>query len=289
MATPHISAEKGDFAGTVLMPGDPLRARWIAKTYLKDPKLVTDVRNIFGYTGSYRGGRVSVMASGMGMPSIGIYSYELFCFYDVKNIIRIGSAGAYSADLKLRDILLADAAYSESTYARVQSGDTACWQYPSEKLNGLIGQTAGELDLQLARGPIHSSDVFYHEDMLVRDIDIDVLDDAHDACFGSRVGDVRIADHVDLDGKVDRAGKVRQEVQCAADDSDDDEFLSGIIFCYLCADFGNASPDGLFVIYDVLDSKCICYVAHISSLRSLRRRTASACRQAPGNLSYILS
>ena len=164
MATPHISAEKGDFAGTVLMPGDPLRARWIAKTYLKDPKLVTDVRNIFGYTGSYRGGRVSVMASGMGMPSIGIYSYELFCFYEVKNIIRIGSAGAYSADLKLRDILLADAAYSESTYARVQSGDTACWQYPSEKLNGLIGQTAGELDLQLARGPIHSSDVFYHEE-----------------------------------------------------------------------------------------------------------------------------
>ena len=102
--TPHISAQPGDFAPTVLMPGDPLRARFIAQTYLQDAVLVNDVRGVQGYTGLYRGKRVSVMASGMGMPSIGIYAYELFHFYGVEAIIRIGSAGALSPELRLRDI-----------------------------------------------------------------------------------------------------------------------------------------------------------------------------------------
>ena len=103
--TPHITAAKEDFAKTVLMPGDPLRAKYIAETYLEDAKLVNNVRGVQGYTGTYKGKKVSVMASGMGMPSIGIYSYELFNFYDVDNIIRIGSAGAISPELKLRDIV----------------------------------------------------------------------------------------------------------------------------------------------------------------------------------------
>lgn len=103
--TPHISAKAGDFAETVLMPGDPKRAKFIAETYLNDAVLVNDVRGVQGYTGYYKGKRVSVMASGMGMPSIGIYSYELFNYYDVKNIIRVGSAGAIHPELKIRDIV----------------------------------------------------------------------------------------------------------------------------------------------------------------------------------------
>ena len=103
--TPHIAAKAGDFAETVLMPGDPLRAKFIAETFLENSVLVNNVRGVQGYTGDYRGKRVSVMASGMGIPSIGIYSYELFNFYDVKNIIRVGTAGVIRPDLKVRDIV----------------------------------------------------------------------------------------------------------------------------------------------------------------------------------------
>ncbi len=106
MSTPHIGAKKGDFAKTVLMPGDPLRAKYIAENYLTDTRLVNEVRGMLGYTGFYHGKRVSVMASGMGIPSMGIYSYELFRFFDVDNIIRIGTAGAISEKLKLRDVVL---------------------------------------------------------------------------------------------------------------------------------------------------------------------------------------
>ena len=107
MATPHNTAKPGDFAKTVLMPGDPLRAKFIAEHYLKDPVLVNGVRGNFGYTGTYEGKRVSVMATGMGMPSLSIYVYELFHFYGVESIIRVGSAGAIHPDLKLNDIVLA--------------------------------------------------------------------------------------------------------------------------------------------------------------------------------------
>ena len=116
MSTPHNSAAKGEIAKTVLMPGDPLRAQFIAENFLTDAKLVNNVRGIHGYTGTYQGVPVSVMASGMGMPSMGIYSHELFAFYDVENIIRIGSAGAMTAKLKLRDVVAAQAACTNSNY-----------------------------------------------------------------------------------------------------------------------------------------------------------------------------
>ena len=117
MATPHISAENGAFAKTVLMPGDPLRAKFIAENFLENAELVNNVRGVQGYTGYYKGKRVSVMASGMGRPSIGIYSYELFSFYGVENIIRVGSAGSISENLKLRDIVLAMGSCTNSAFA----------------------------------------------------------------------------------------------------------------------------------------------------------------------------
>ena len=117
MATPHISAEKGDFAKTVLMPGDPLRAKFIADTFLKDVRQVTGVRGMLGFTGTYEGRPISVMGSGMGMPSMGIYSHELFCLYGVDTIIRIGSAGAIDPSLKIGDIVIAAASCTTSSYA----------------------------------------------------------------------------------------------------------------------------------------------------------------------------
>ena len=116
--TPHITAKEGDFARTVLMPGDPLRAKFIAETYLQDAVLVNNVRGVQGYTGQYKGKRVSVMASGMGMPSIGIYSYELYHFYGVENIIRVGTAGGMADDVKVRDIVMGMSAYTNSSYGR---------------------------------------------------------------------------------------------------------------------------------------------------------------------------
>ncbi len=163
MSTPHNRAEKGDFAKTVLMPGDPLRAKFIAETFLEAPRLVTDVRGMLGFTGSYRGRPVSVMGSGMGMPSIGIYSYELYSRYGVENIIRIGSAGSYTEKAKLFDVLLAAGAYSESNYAQTQSGDTAEIQRPSEELNRALRASALRQGIPLIEGVIHSSDVFYRE------------------------------------------------------------------------------------------------------------------------------
>jgi len=124
MATPHIAAAPGQIAPTVLMPGDPLRARFIAETYLEAPEEFNHVRGMLGYTGRYKGKPVSVMGSGMGMPSIGIYSWELYTVYGVEEIIRVGSAGAYAAELKLFDLMLVTGAYSESTFAKTQ---TAAW------------------------------------------------------------------------------------------------------------------------------------------------------------------
>lgn len=119
--TPHITAKKEDFAQTVLMPGDPLRAKFIAETFLEDAVLVNNVRGVQGYTGTYKGKKVSVMASGMGMPSMGIYSYELFNFYDVKNIIRIGTAGALQPDLKIGQVVLGMAHAPTQTICRISN------------------------------------------------------------------------------------------------------------------------------------------------------------------------
>ena len=163
MATAHNEAEKGEIARIVLMPGDPLRARHIAQTYLDQPVQFNAVRGMLGYTGEYRGRKVSVMGSGMGMPSIGIYSYELFRFYDVDAIIRVGSAGAYVSELNLFDLVLADSAWSESTYALAQSGESQDVQQPDPQLNEIIRSAAHKLRVPLHEGRIHSSDVFYHE------------------------------------------------------------------------------------------------------------------------------
>mgnify|MGYP002692721493 FL=1 len=163
MSTPHNRAEKGDFAKTVLMPGDPLRAKFIAETFLEDVRLVTDVRGMLGYTGSYQGRPISVMGSGMGMPSIGIYSYELFKFYDVDNIIRIGSAGSYTEKAKLFDVVLSTGAVSESNYARVQSGFEGDITLPSQSLNDKLRASAAKQGIPLIEGNIHSSDVFYRQ------------------------------------------------------------------------------------------------------------------------------
>ena len=164
MSTPHNMANIGDIAKVVLMPGDPLRAKYIAETYLDDVVQFNNVRNMFGYTGTYKGKKVSVMGSGMGMPSIGIYSFELFSQYGVEAIIRIGSAGSYREDYEIYDVVLASGAYSESNYAKVLTGNEASITYPSAELNDLIKATAEELDLDLKEGVIHSSDIFYHID-----------------------------------------------------------------------------------------------------------------------------
>lgn len=163
MATPHNEAQKGDIAKTVLMPGDPLRAKFIAETFLENPRLVNNVRGIQGYTGTWKGVPVTVMASGMGMPSIGIYSYELYKEYDVQNIIRIGSAGSYVKNLHVYDVVLATGAYSESSYALTQCGYEKDTTYPSVALNDKIIDAAENLGIALQQGLIHSSDVFYRE------------------------------------------------------------------------------------------------------------------------------
>lgn len=164
MATPHISAQAGDFAKTVFMPGDPLRAKFIAENFLDDVRLVTQVRGMLGYTGTYHGVPVSVMGSGMGMPSIGIYSYELFTQYGVENIIRIGSAGSYTERAKIFDLVLATAAYSESSFAKTQSGWEGDTILPSDALNDRLRASVKRLQKPLLEGVIHSSDVFYRED-----------------------------------------------------------------------------------------------------------------------------
>ncbi|MGI9190817.1 MAG: purine-nucleoside phosphorylase [Chitinophagaceae bacterium] len=157
----HIAAEKGAIAPVVLMPGDPLRARYLAENYLEDAQLVNQVRNVFFYTGFYQGKRVSVGASGMGCPSIGIYSYELYAFHGVEHILRIGTCGAYSTELQVGELLLAEAACSESTYAREAFAYPEQRMMPQGALTDGVRQTATQLNMPLKVSPIHSSDVFY--------------------------------------------------------------------------------------------------------------------------------
>lgn len=161
MSTPHNAAQPGDFAKTVLMPGDPLRAKFIADTFLDGAKLVNNVRGIHGYTGSYRGTPVSVMASGMGMPSIGIYSYELYSHYGVENILRIGSAGAISGKLKLRDVVAAQGACTNSWFARQYGlpGDFA--PIADFTLLETAVAVAREMGVEMPVGNLLSSDTFY--------------------------------------------------------------------------------------------------------------------------------
>ncbi len=164
MSTPHINASPADFARTVLMPGDPLRAKFIAETFLTDAVLVNNVRGIQGYTGYYDGTRVSVMASGMGMPSMGIYSYELFNFFDVENILRIGSAGAIHPDLKVRDIVLGQGACTNSNYAAQYGLNGAFAPIADYRLLRTAADVAEEMGVRYRVGNLLSSDTFYADD-----------------------------------------------------------------------------------------------------------------------------
>lgn len=161
--TPHISAAYGDFAPTVLMPGDPLRARFIAETYLDDAQLVNNVRGVNGYTGYYKGKRVSVMASGMGQPSIGIYSYELFNFYGVENIIRIGSCGSFDRDLHARDIIIAMGACTNGNYALQYNLPGTFCPIASYDLVEKAVVECKKAGVNFKVGNILSSDMFYDD------------------------------------------------------------------------------------------------------------------------------
>ena len=159
--TPHNEAKLGDIAKNVLMPGDPLRAKFIAEAYLTDYKLVNTVRNMYAYTGYYKNVLVTIMASGMGIPSIGIYSYELYDKYNVENIIRIGSMGAYTDKLKLYDTVLVTDSYSLSSYAKTMDNYTNNIIESSNSLNNIIEKVATNLNKKLIKGRIYSSDCFY--------------------------------------------------------------------------------------------------------------------------------
>ncbi len=162
MATPHIEAKKGDIAETILLPGDPLRAKFMAYTYLENVKQFNATRNMYGYTGDYKGKKISVMGTGMGIPSMGIYAYELIHEYGVKHLIRVGSAGAYSKDLNLYDIVIAMGSSSDSNFAHQFDLDgnlsaTASWELLSEAV-----KIAKEKNIPVTVGDVYSSDIFYN-------------------------------------------------------------------------------------------------------------------------------
>lgn len=162
--TPHIEAKKDEVAETVLMPGDPLRAKFIAENFLEDVKQYNAVRGMFGYTGTYRGERVSVQGSGMGIPSIGIYSYELYNFYDVKNIIRIGTAGAISLDLDIKDIVIANGACTDSNFAKQYNLNGTFAPTSTYELLEVAVSEARKKDVKFKVGNVLSSDIFYGDD-----------------------------------------------------------------------------------------------------------------------------
>lgn len=167
MSTPHNEANLGDIAKTVIMPGDPLRAKYIAENFLTDYKLVNSVRGMYAYTGKYNGKEVTVMASGMGMPSMGIYSYELYKFYDVENIIRIGSCGAYKPGFKLFDIVLAENTFSESNFALTLNNEDCHIVSSDKNLNSALVESAKENNINMYIGNTICTDMvdFYMTDV----------------------------------------------------------------------------------------------------------------------------
>lgn len=167
--TAHNNAKANDFAKTVLMPGDPLRAKYIAETYLENPRQVTAVRNMFGYTGTYKGKEISVMGGGMGMPSIGIYSYELFNFYGVDQIIRIGSAGALQDHIKVMDVVIGMGACTDSNYAYQYGLPGTFAPIADYELMNKAIETAKRQGTNVVVGNVVSSDVFYNADPTVND------------------------------------------------------------------------------------------------------------------------
>ena len=166
--TPHNDAKKEDIAKIVIMPGDPLRAKLIADNYLSDVKEVSKVRGMVVYTGTYKGTLITVMPSGMGIPSMGIYSYELFNFYDVEKIIKVGTCGSYTKDLELGDLVIVNASYSESTYAKVQDDVDDDLIYASDYINFYLKETAEEQNKPVTIANVHSTDVFYGNDKVMK-------------------------------------------------------------------------------------------------------------------------
>ena len=150
--TPHNEAKKEDIANIVIMPGDPMRSKYIAENYLENAKLVNNIRGMLAYTGEYKGKRITVMASGMGMPSIGIYCYELFKYYDVDYIIRIGSCGGYSPDLKLFDVVLSEKCFSEGNFALTMNNENCHIINSDKNLNNIIEDTANRENIKLVKG-----------------------------------------------------------------------------------------------------------------------------------------
>ena len=160
MPTPHNEASLEDISKTVIMPGDPLRAKYIAENFLEEYKLVNSVRGMYAYTGKYKGKTITVMASGMGIPSMGIYSYELFKFYNVENIIRIGSCGAYDPNLKLFDVILANSVFSESNFALTLNNENCHIVNASNDLNNIIKETSKEENIDIVEGNTVCTDCF---------------------------------------------------------------------------------------------------------------------------------
>ena len=160
MSTPHNEAKLGEIAKTVIMPGDPLRAKYIAENFFENYKLVNSVRGIYAYTGIYKGKEITVMASGMGMPSMGIYSYELYKFYEVENIIRIGSCGAYKPEQKLFDIVLAENVFSESNFALTLNNENCHIVKADSTLNNIITETANDINIDIVVGNTLCTDCF---------------------------------------------------------------------------------------------------------------------------------
>lgn len=158
--TPHNEAKKGDIANIVIMPGDPLRAKYIAENFLENYSLVNSVRGMYAYTGNYKGKRITVMASGMGMPSMGIYSYELYKFYDVETIIRIGSCGAYSNTLNLFDIVLSENCFTEGNFALTMNNEDCHMVSSNTDINNIIKETAKENNVNLYVGNTVCTDCF---------------------------------------------------------------------------------------------------------------------------------
>ena len=160
MSTPHNEANIGDISKTVVMPGDPLRAKYIAENFLDNYKLVNQVRGMYAYTGTYKGKEITVMAHGMGMPSVGIYTYELFKIYGVENIIRIGSCGGYKPELKLFDIILTENVFSESNYALTLNNDNCHIISSNSDLNSIIEDTAKDSNINVVLGNTVCTDCF---------------------------------------------------------------------------------------------------------------------------------
>ncbi len=168
--TPHNEAKKEEIAKVVLMPGDPLRAKFIAENFMSNIKLVNSVRGMLAYTGTYNGKEITVMGHGMGIPSMGIYAHELYKFYDVDTIIRIGSCGSYTNDLHLKDIIIVEKAYSESTFGEIYAGNKEHLISANQSCNSLLLETAKEMNLPVFSGNVHCTDAFYSNTVNVEEL-----------------------------------------------------------------------------------------------------------------------